>query len=131
MKDEVSVFIDCHLYIGLVICRIYIIILEHILMKNSIEKRVILFLLWSNLFGNLLQLLLAKGLDFAILILGYMNESIIQPEPFPKHFCMFDIIVVYIDSNTSSVLIFINNCFVPLCVNRNCHVLFYHPFSPF
>ena len=30
-----------------------------------------------------------------------MTESIIQPEHFPKDFCMFIIIVVQIDLNTS------------------------------
>ena len=30
-----------------------------------------------------------------------MNELIIQPEPGTTYFCMFDIIVVYIDLNTS------------------------------
>ena len=30
-----------------------------------------------------------------------MTESIIQHEPFPKDFCVFDIVVIYIDSNTS------------------------------
>ena len=32
-----------------------------------------------------------------------MTESIIKPEVFPKDFCIFDIIVVQIDSNTSSM----------------------------
>ena len=32
-----------------------------------------------------------------------MTESVIQPEPFPKDFCMFDIIVVDIDSDASSI----------------------------
>ena len=32
-----------------------------------------------------------------------MTESIIQPESFPKDFCMFDIIVVKTDWNTSSM----------------------------
>ena len=36
-----------------------------------------------------------------------MTESIIQAEPFPKDFCMFDIIVVKIDSNTSSMSLFV------------------------
>ena len=31
------------------------------------------------------------------------TESIIQPEPFPKDSFMFDIILVEIDSNTSSI----------------------------
>ena len=31
-----------------------------------------------------------------------MTESVIQPEPFPKYFCMFDVTVVYIDLNTLS-----------------------------
>ena len=32
-----------------------------------------------------------------------MTESLIQSKPFPKDFCMSDIIVVYIDSNTWSM----------------------------
>ena len=32
-----------------------------------------------------------------------MTESIIQPEPFPKDFCIFYIIVVQVDSNTLSI----------------------------
>ena len=40
-------------------------------------------------------------------MLRLMTESIIQAEPFPKDFCMFDIIVVKIDSNTSSVSLFV------------------------
>ena len=32
-----------------------------------------------------------------------MTESIIQPEPFPREFCVFDITVPYIDLNTSSM----------------------------
>ena len=28
-----------------------------------------------------------------------MGESTIQPEPFPKDFCMFDIIVVWIETH--------------------------------
>ena len=32
-----------------------------------------------------------------------MTVSIIQPEPLAKDFCMSDIIVVWIDSNTSSM----------------------------
>ena len=32
-----------------------------------------------------------------------MTESIIQPEPFPRDFHMFDMIAVSIDSNTSSM----------------------------
>ena len=35
-----------------------------------------------------------QGLYFEILILQSMTESIIHPEPFPKDFCMLDIIVV-------------------------------------
>ena len=34
-----------------------------------------------------------------------MTESITQPEHFPVHSCMYDIIVVWIDSNTSSMLL--------------------------
>ena len=52
------------------------------------------FLGWSNSFGNLITLLSGKVLYFKILILRSMTESIIQPEPFPKYFCMFYIIVV-------------------------------------
>ena len=32
-----------------------------------------------------------------------MTESIIQFEPLLKDFCMFDIIVIYIGSNTSTL----------------------------
>ena len=32
-----------------------------------------------------------------------MNESIIQPEAFPNDFCMFAIILVYIELNTFSM----------------------------
>ena len=35
----------------------------------------------------------AKGLYFEILILWSLTESVIQPEPFPKNFCIVDIIV--------------------------------------
>ena len=45
----------------------------------------------------------AKGLFHEILILWSMTESIIQPEPFPKISGMCHIIVVEIDSNTSSM----------------------------
>ena len=52
------------------------------------------FLEWSKgwlYFGWLL--LPAKGVYFEVPILCSMAESIIQPEPFPKDFCIFDIIV--------------------------------------
>ena len=32
-----------------------------------------------------------------------MTESVIHPEPIPKDFCMFAIIVVWIDLNTLSM----------------------------
>ena len=38
--------------------------------------------------------MVAKGLYFERLILCSMTESIIQPEPFPKDFCICDVIVV-------------------------------------
>ena len=47
-------------------------------------------------------MLLAKGLYFEILILLYLAESIIQPEPCVRYFCMFDIILLYVDLNISS-----------------------------
>ena len=47
---------------------------------------------WSNSFGNLVQLHPGKRLYFEILIVWLMTESIIQPEPFHKHLCIFDII---------------------------------------
>ena len=59
-----------------------------------------------------------------------MTESIIQPEPFPKGFCMFDITVVLIDLNTSSMplsLIFIS----AFSLNKKCDVSFYHRFLSF
>ena len=34
------------------------------------------------------------GLYFEILIAWYTTESIIQPEPSPNDFCIFDIIVL-------------------------------------
>ena len=34
-------------------------------------------------------MLLAKGLYLEILIVWSLTDSIIQPEPFPKDFCMF------------------------------------------
>ena len=55
------------------------------------------------IFGDLIYLLLAKGLYFETSILSSMNESILQTQSFPRDFCMFDIIVAYIDSNSSSV----------------------------
>ena len=30
-----------------------------------------------------------------------MTESVIQPEPYPRDFCMFNIIALKTDSNTS------------------------------
>ena len=39
-------------------------------------------------------MLLAKGLYLEILIVWSMTDSVIQPEPFPKDFCMFVTIVV-------------------------------------
>ena len=59
-----------------------------------------------------------------------MTESIIQPKTFPKDFCTFDITVVKIDSNTSSIsfsIIF----FLSLSVNKMCHILFYLHFLSF
>ena len=45
-----------------------------------------------------------------------MTESIIQPEPFSKIFCMFDIIVVQIDLNTlSSMSVSLTTIFVFEC----------------
>ena len=41
-----------------------------------------------------MRLLPAKVLYFEILILWLMTESIIQHEPFPKYFLIFDIILV-------------------------------------
>ena len=32
-----------------------------------------------------------------------MTESVIQPEPFPRNSCMFDVIVLQFNSNTSSM----------------------------
>ena len=52
------------------------------------------FLEWSNSFANLIQLLPAKRSYFEILILLSMTESIIQPEPCSRDFCMFDIKVL-------------------------------------
>ena len=40
-------------------------------------------------------------------MLRLMTESVIHAEPFPKDFCMFDIIVVKIVPNTSSMSLFV------------------------
>ena len=37
-----------------------------------------------------------------------MAESVIQPEPFPKHFCMFDLAIVQPDINTLSSMSFLS-----------------------
>ena len=42
---------------------------------------------------------------YEILILESKTESAIQPKPFPRDFCMFDIIELQIDSNASSLLL--------------------------
>ena len=52
------------------------------------------FLRWSNSLGNLIQLLPVVILCFEILMLWSMTESVIEPEPFPKDFCVFDSIVL-------------------------------------
>ena len=46
-----------------------------------------------------------KGLYVEILTVRLMTESIIQLKPFPSDFCMFDIVALDIDSNTSSLLL--------------------------
>ena len=66
------------------------------------------FLGWSNSFGNLIYLLPAKALYLEILILCSMAESVIQPEPFPKYFCMFDLAIVQPDINTLSSMSFLS-----------------------
>ena len=43
------------------------------------------------------------GLYFELLTLRSMTESIIQSEPFPKDFCMFNITVLKIDLNITSM----------------------------
>ena len=46
-----------------------------------------------------------KRLYVEILTVRLMTESIIQLKPFPSDFCMFDIVALDIDSNTSSLLL--------------------------
>lgn len=60
---------------------------------------------WSNYFGNLIQLLPTKGLYFEILMLRSMTRSLVQSEPFPSDSWIFGIIMLKIDSNTSSISI--------------------------
>ena len=58
-----------------------------------------------------------------------MTESIIQSEPFHKDFCILDVTVVYIDSNTSSISLSLIIVFVSL--TKECHILFYLHFLYF
>ena len=44
-----------------------------------------------------------KDYTLKILIVWSMNESVIQPQPFPKDLCMFFITVVKIDWNPSAI----------------------------
>ena len=69
-------------------------------------------------------------LYFEILILWSITESIIQPERFPKNFCMFDVLVVYIDSSTSSTSLSLITPSAFDCEKR-CHILSYHHFLSF
>ena len=59
----------------------------------------------------------AKRLYFKILKLCSLTESIIQPEPFSKDFCMFDL-------NTLPSMSFLLNLFMLLSVNKICHIFF-------
>ena len=54
--------------------------------------------------------------QFIILTIIFMTESITQPKPFLRNFCLFDLIIIWIDLGISSipfsiVSAFINNCF--------------------
>ena len=63
------------------------------------------FLAWCNPFINFTLMHPGNRLYFEVLIVWSMNQSIIQPEPCPKEFCMFVVIVLYIDLNTSSIFL--------------------------
>ena len=72
--------------------------------------------------------MLVTGLCFQILILFSLTESIIQPKPFPKDFCMFDIIdKVQTDWNASSMSLSLIIVSAFEC-KEMCHILFYHQF---
>ena len=56
-----------------------------------------------------------------------MTKTIILSKLFPEDFCMFDIIVVYIDLNTSSMSLSLT-IFLLLSAYKKCHNLFYLKF---
>ena len=53
-----------------------------------------------------------------------MAESTIQPEPFPRNVCMFDIIELKIDSDTSSTSFFLT--IVSAYEDESCYILSHH-----
>ena len=55
----------------------------------------------SNSFGSSWNII--KIDDWNIIVLWYMTEWLIQPETCLRDFCMFDITVQYVNSNTSSM----------------------------
>ena len=86
---------------------------------------------WFNSFGNSIQMILAKTLYFEILKLCSLTESIIQPEPFPKDFSIFDITVLWIDLTTLSSMSLLLKLFLLLSVTEMFHIFFYLHFGYF
>ena len=56
-----------------------------------------------------------------------MTESIIQPEPCHGDFCMFDIMVKWIDSNKSSMLLSLQ-LFLLWGLRKRCYIVSCHHF---